>query len=90
MLQLCPLFSESVCGRWAGTALTCSGLYYVRGVPQAHEVELVESPGLLVRRFHRVPPPLVDHFVSRVSVCKLHTADVRVYECVARGSTRQI
>lgn len=48
---------------------TCCSLYDVCSVPQAHKIKLVQTPGLLVSRLHRVLPPLVNHFILWVSIC---------------------
>ena len=60
---------------------TCCRLYDVCGVSQAHEIKLVETPGLLVRRLHRVLPPLVNHLISWVSICN-YTEHVYLCVCV--------
>lgn len=57
-------------GLSAGACPTCCGRQHIRGVPQSHEIKLVEPPVLLVRRGHRVLAPLVDNLVSRVTVWK--------------------
>lgn len=66
---------------------TCCGLDYVCSVSQAHEIKLVETPGLLVSRLHRVLPPLVNHFILWVSICN-YTEHVCV--CVTPGATWHI
>lgn len=67
--------------------LTCCSLYYVCSISQAHEIKLVEAPGLLVRRLHRVLPPLVNHLISWVSICN-YTEHVCV--CVTLGAAWHI
>lgn len=60
---------------------TCCRLYDVCSVSQAHEIKLVETPGLLVSRLHRVLPPLVNHLISWVSICN-YTEHVCMCVCV--------
>lgn len=75
------------------TAPTCCGLYYVCSVSQAHKIKLVETPGLLVSRLHRVLPPLVNHLISGVSIYNYteHAClCVRTCVCVTLGATWRI
>lgn len=51
------------------TAPTWCRLNYVCRISQAHEIKLVEAPGLLVSCLHRVLPPLVNHLISWVPIC---------------------
>lgn len=65
---------------------TCCSLYYVRSVSQAHKIKLVETPGLLVSRLHRVLPPLVNHLISWVSICN-YTEHVCVWPSALHGTS---
>lgn len=49
-------------------APTWCRLNYVCRVSQAHEIKLVEAPGLLVSCLHGVLPPLVNHLISWVPI----------------------
>lgn len=55
-------------GGWRKDAPTCRRCQHVRGIPQSHEVKLVEPPVLLVGGGHRVLPPLVHNLVAWVAV----------------------
>lgn len=69
----------------AGAFLTCCRREHVCGVPQPHEIELIEPPVLLVRSLHRVSPPLVHNLVSWVAVWKPHREWVKWVKERERG-----
>lgn len=81
-----PYVSSLSSNRCVLLVLTCCSLYYVWSVSQAHEVKLVETPGLLVSRLHRVLPPLVNHLISWVSICN-YTEHVWVWPLALHGTS---